>query len=209
MAEPRRRQCERRATTRGVLLESATRLFGERGYAATSLEDIALDCGLTIGAIYHHFGNKKALFGAVNEAAEQRIIDIAAAVEGDFALELLRRRWHAFLALCDEPGFRRIVLVDSPNILGRDRWATSAVNRQLAALIGEGSGEDHALRALALRMLRGAMAEAALAIADADNAVRERELIGALIEQLLTAIAARLGEGAQPASLPTPPTEER
>lgn len=206
MAEPRRRQQQRRETTRGILLDSATRLFGERGYAATSLEDIALDCGLTIGAIYHHFGNKKALFGAVNEAAEQRIIDLTTAIEGDVPLDLLRRRWHAFLSLCDEPDFRRIVLVDSPNILGRDRWVTSALSEQLTALIGPSHG-DHALRALSLRMLRGAMAEAALAIADADNAARERALIGAVIEQLLAAIAAHLGGDS--ASPPTLPTEER
>src|SRR5687768_11146080 len=104
------KQQQRTESTIGLLLESATRLFGERGYAGTSLEDIALDCGLTIGAIYHHFGNKKALFSAVNEAAEQRIIDagkdIAAAHPGHHLLN----QWQVFMTLCDEPGFRRIVL---------------------------------------------------------------------------------------------------
>ena len=65
---PRRRtQAERREESRQAVLDSACRLFGARGYAATSLEDIAADCGLTIRPIYHYFGNKLALFTAVNE----------------------------------------------------------------------------------------------------------------------------------------------
>jgi AcrR family transcriptional regulator len=208
MTIPRRRQQERRETTRQVLLDSATRLFGERGYAATSLEDVARECGLTIGAIYHHFGNKKALFSAVNEAAEQRIIDEAISIDdqAEPTLVQLRRRWQAFLELCDDPAFRRIVLVDSPNVLGRDRWSTSAVNLQLEALIGSGDG-DHALRNLSLRMLRGAMAEAALALADTTSSSRERALINAVIEQLLTAIAGALDNTATTASINQ--TEER
>lgn len=208
MTIPRRRQQERRETTRQVLLDSATRLFGERGYAATSLEDVARECGLTIGAIYHHFGNKKALFSVVNEAAEQRIIDEAISIDdqAEPTLVQLRRRWQAFLELCDDPAFRRIVLVDSPNVLGRDRWSTSAVNLQLEALIGSGDG-DHALRNLSLRMLRGAMAEAALALADTTSSSRERALINAVIEQLLTAIAGALDNTATTASINQ--TEER
>jgi len=51
--------------TRQQLLESALRVFSEKGYAATRLSDIALAANVTRGAIYHHFGNKKALFIAL------------------------------------------------------------------------------------------------------------------------------------------------
>ena len=68
MTAKRRSQAERRAETHKLVLASACRLFGERGYAATSLDDIAVDCGVTTRPIYHYFGNKKALFAAVNEA---------------------------------------------------------------------------------------------------------------------------------------------
>ena len=61
----RRTQEQRRNESRQAVLDSACRLFGDKGYADTSLEEIAADCGLTIRPIYHYFGNKKALFAAV------------------------------------------------------------------------------------------------------------------------------------------------
>ena len=71
----RKTQAQRREESSKAVLESATRLFGEHGYADTSLEQIAEDCGLTIRPIYHYFGNKKALFAAVNDAMEARILE--------------------------------------------------------------------------------------------------------------------------------------
>ena len=51
--------------TRQQLLESALRVFSEKGYAATRLSDIAVAAHVTRGAIYHHFGSKKELFIAL------------------------------------------------------------------------------------------------------------------------------------------------
>ena len=107
MTTQRRTQAQRRAETSRIVLENAIRLFGERGYGATALEDIAHACDMTTRPIFHYFGNKKALFAAVNDAMEQRIL---ASLEVGLNLD-------AFLGLCEEPGFRRIVLVDAPNIL--------------------------------------------------------------------------------------------
>ena len=64
MSKPRRTQAQRRAETYQQVLDSACRLFGERGYANTSLDDVAAECGLTTRPVYHYFGNKKALFAA-------------------------------------------------------------------------------------------------------------------------------------------------
>ena len=186
------RQQQRTASTMGLLLESATRLFGERGYANTSLEDIALDCGLTIGAIYHHFGNKKALFSAVNEAAEQRIIAAGNKIaDCETPTQRLRSEWLAFLSLCNDPGFRQIVLIDSPNILGRDRWATSAVSLRAAAA-GQQGAAGNRRHELTLRILRGAMAEAALALAEAGNNRATRQLVDDVIQQWLAVVAQQL-----------------
>jgi AcrR family transcriptional regulator len=48
---------------RDELVDAAMRLFGERGYAATSVADIQLACGLTAGsgALYKHFASKRDL----------------------------------------------------------------------------------------------------------------------------------------------------
>jgi len=189
---PKGRQQQRTRATVSTLLSSATRLFGERGYADTSLEDIAEDCGLTIGAIYHHFGNKKALFGAVNEAVERRIIDAGEAISDEDPGQMMQNRWRAFLALCDDPGFRRIVLVDSPHILGRDRWSSSEVTTRVAHSSLTAAASNDPRHALTLRILRGAMAEAALALAEADNCESTRAQIDEIIGRILSGVSAHL-----------------
>lgn len=59
---------ERAETTRRYLVESAARLFEERGYAGTSISDISALSGRTSGAIYFHFASKEKLALAVVEA---------------------------------------------------------------------------------------------------------------------------------------------
>ena len=168
----RRTQAERREESRQAVLDSASRLFGEKGYAGTSLEEIAADCGLTIRPIYHYFGNKKALFAAVNEVMEQRIID--SMVDGADLLE----NWHAYLELSEDPAFRRIVLIDSPNVLGRERWPTSPVAERVRESMGTGKGADEAERfrsTLLNAVVMGAFAEAALTVAAAEDIVMAKE----------------------------------
>lgn len=47
------------------ILAIARKHFSLKGYAETSLEEIVDELGMTRGALYHHFGNKKTLFTAV------------------------------------------------------------------------------------------------------------------------------------------------
>jgi AcrR family transcriptional regulator len=58
-----------KARTRQRLLDEAERLFRERGYAATSLEQIAEAADVTKGAIYGHFSSKEDLLLSAIEAA--------------------------------------------------------------------------------------------------------------------------------------------
>lgn len=53
------------AETRKKLIQVARRAFGEYGYADTSMDKLTAEAGLTRGALYHHFGDKKGLFAAV------------------------------------------------------------------------------------------------------------------------------------------------
>ncbi len=184
MTNTRRTQDQRSNTTQALLLESAAKLFGTQGYANTSLEDIAVHCKLTIGAIYHHFGNKKKLFEAVNDMMEQRIVNSIEQHDASTNIETLLLRWQSFLELCRDPGFRRIVLLDSPTILGRDRWASSPVTIKALQVAkasrveesftdypkedAEKPGENYHQQ-LIVRMLMGAFAEAGLLIAEAKD----------------------------------------
>ena len=71
---------EKKAQTRERLIEAATRVFAEKGFAATSLDEVADAAGLTKGAVYSNFENKEDLVAAVLRAHEDRqsgISDIA------------------------------------------------------------------------------------------------------------------------------------
>lgn len=184
---PRRTQAERRAGTQAQVLASACRFFGDKGYANTSLEEIAADCGLTIRPVYHYYGNKRELFAAVNAFMEQKIVDalITQASDGNFIAG-----WQAFLTLCDDAGFRQIVLIDSPNILGRDRWINNSVMTTAADLLARSVGKNAQQKELIIRMALGAMAEAALMIAAAENPATLRRQATTLIKALLEKFAA-------------------
>ncbi|WP_172383353.1 TetR/AcrR family transcriptional regulator [Streptomyces sp. MNP-20] len=58
---PRRSNAERTETTRAQLIGTARQLFGDRGYSATTIAEIARSAGLTTGALYHHWPGKEAL----------------------------------------------------------------------------------------------------------------------------------------------------
>src|ERR1700761_2359371 len=63
------KRAESAEQTRGRVITEARRLFRERGYAATSLEQIAEAAEVTKGAIYGHFASKEdLLLSAIEES---------------------------------------------------------------------------------------------------------------------------------------------
>ena len=194
-SKPKRTQAERRAQSRQAVLDSACRLFGEKGYADTSLEDIAADCNLTIRPIYHYFGNKKALFSAVTEHMSARILDTFSVDENLDADEALKRSWRGFLDLCDDPAFRQVVLLDSPNILGREQWSSSVVYNRAIELVdatspSTGRSKVKQFRSnLVNRVMMGAMAEVALTVAEADDIPMAKKEAERLVMALFTRLA--------------------
>ncbi len=63
---------------REVILESAARVFAERGYHAASISQIARAAGITKPVIYHHFASKQELHGAVFEHYATELLSVAA-----------------------------------------------------------------------------------------------------------------------------------
>jgi AcrR family transcriptional regulator len=118
----RRTQAERTRMTTGELIETALRLFGRDGYAATSIDDIARESGMTKGAVYHHFAGKADVFRAVFVRQEERLAELIAAASAgtDDPREAVRLGALAFLRACAGPEVRRIVLLDGPAVLGWD-----------------------------------------------------------------------------------------
>lgn len=189
MSAPRRTQLERRTETRQLVLNAATRLFGEKGYADTSLEDIAAACELTIRPIYHYFGNKKNLFAAVTEKLEQ---ELAKALENGIKGSkgsVTQAGWSSFLEMSNNRQFRQVVLVDAPTILGRERWAESAVIIKVREIFqGIKPGMNAQKTELITRMLIAALAEAALMTAEVESSESMMVEVGGVIEAVLRAM---------------------
>lgn len=186
MPAPRRTQQERRTETRQLVLDAATQLFGEKGYANTSLDEIAAACGLTIRPIYHYFGNKKSLFEAVTEKLEQALVEaLDAGLHGGGA-EVTQAGWQSFMDMSHDRQFRQVVLVDAPLILGRERWAGSSVTikvREILRALRPGMAAQKS--ELLTRMLIAALAEAALMSTEMDNSDAMMAEMGAVIEAVL------------------------
>jgi len=129
----RERQAE---ATRQLLVSVARVLFTERGYAATSVEDIIQRAGVARGALYHHFAGKDALFRAVYDAvqADTASAVVAAALAVPEPWAGVRAGLSAFLDACLDPEFRRIVVLDSVPVLSQDVWDGGIEHNELPML---------------------------------------------------------------------------
>ena len=118
------RRAEYSEATRRAILDSATALFLEKGYAATSLDEVAAGARVTKGAVYHHFSSKRALYEALTEELEQRavavIVEVAATHESawDGAVAGL----DAFVQLCVDPTYSRLCFQEGPAVMGFEDW---------------------------------------------------------------------------------------
>jgi len=110
--------------TRLALLDAATELFAHRGFAGTTLADVAATAQVTRGAVYHHFADKQALFEAVLERLELEAVEAittAIARKGD-PWTAAMRGIAAFLDRCTDPTYGHIVWHEGPRALGVQRW---------------------------------------------------------------------------------------
>jgi len=194
--EGRRSQAQRRAATWRALLGAARELFAADGYSGVSTEALVRRAGVTRGALYHHFADKRDLFRALVEELEEELEEMVLGVareaherSGD-AGEAFAAGFDAFLDACARPEFGRVLFVDGPSALGWEEWheidaryALAQTEAGLGALISAGLMEDRPVGPLA-RLLHGASIEAALYVAaaeDKERAKREvREAMGYL-----------------------------
>lgn len=136
------RRVEQGLQSRARLVESARALFQRDGYAATSTEALLAATGLTRGALYHHFRDKKDLFLAVCEAEHADLsIAIDAATQGVAGpLAQLMAGALAWMDAVSRPGPRQVLLLDAPSVLGAGEWAALDDRhgyRQLRAVVAQ------------------------------------------------------------------------
>lgn len=198
MAE-RRTQAERREATRAALIEAGRKLFARDGYEAVSSEELVAAAGVTRGALYHHFDGKRGLFAAVFELIEAELVGRFRLQElaGDDPLAALLGAVDQFLELSLELEVQRIALLDGPAVLGWEAWHEVEARYGLG-LIEAGLGaamEAGQIRTLPVGelsvMLLGAMIEAALQLARADDPDAARERAGAALRGLLEGLSTR------------------
>ena len=134
----RRTQAERTAATRALLIDSARKLFADKGFSAVSTEAIVAAAGVTRGALYHQFDDKAALFAAVYEEVERELVaDVAeriVAVGPADQLQAMRIGARLFLDLCSAPEVQQIVLIDAPAVLGWEQWRAVGVKYGLGVI---------------------------------------------------------------------------
>ncbi|HEX5375129.1 MAG TPA: TetR family transcriptional regulator [Solirubrobacterales bacterium] len=195
----KRTQTERSESTRAALIEAARGLFAERGYAGVGTEEIVRAAGVTRGALYHHFDGKLELFAAVYERIEaelaERIAAGALAANASSPLEAMRAGAEMFLAACTEPAVQQIALLDGPAVLGWDRWRAIAaehglglIEASLQAAIDAGAIEAQPVRPLA-HVLMGALDEAAMLVACAEDAETTQAEVKAALDLLLNGLS--------------------
>jgi AcrR family transcriptional regulator len=183
--------------TRQALLQAARTLFGERGYAATPLDEITNAANVTKGALYHHFDGKQELFAAVYEQVKREVSERAATafLEPD--------PWTDLCAGCEaildahlDPSVRRILLHDAQAVLDADtirrvenRYGAVVLRGALRRSIRAGVIQPLPLKTLAL-MLTGAILEGCMTIAHADDQSQAREDVGNVLTSLLEGLRA-------------------
>ena len=101
-ATPRPVQRMRRAERREQILAAATRAFARAGFAATSLDDVAGEAGVSKVILYRHFESKTDLYRAVLDQVCTRLVE-AVGLE-DYTEESVRLLLRA--AAGDPDGFR-------------------------------------------------------------------------------------------------------
>ncbi|CRZ18378.1 TetR/AcrR family transcriptional regulator [Mycolicibacterium neworleansense] len=191
--DPRDGREQRSEATRSALVAAARSLFVERGYAAVSTGDIARVAAVTRNALYYHFPTKEAVFRAVYEDVEgelaQRVLPVALA--HDTGRGQLEAGIEEFLDGCLDHTVARVSVLEAPAALGfaqmreiDNRNYLGALRDGLRAAIESGELPDLPVDALA-SMLIGALDEAALLIATADDPATARRDAGVVARALV------------------------
>jgi AcrR family transcriptional regulator len=193
------KQAERRAATTEAILKAGRRLFGERGFAATTIDDIAEAARVAKGAVYHHFATKEAVFEAVFEQVSHDLvleIDRAARTEKDVLAAMVAGTQHYFAA-CAKGPTGQIILRDGPAVLGWERWREidarhfgGKIPRALAAAMDASLIARQPVEPLA-RLLLGAVTEAAVACAGRADVLKAGGEYSRAFKSLLEALRLR------------------
>ncbi len=191
-------QAERTEATRGRLISTARRLFAEKGFAATSTEEILSEAAVSRGALYHHFPSKTDLFQAAFEQVEDELtaqVLQAATEDGETdPMRILQFGFDAFLDQCLNPEVQRIVMLDGPTVLGWDLWhelderyAFGTIKTVLTVAADIGRIQESAIDPLS-HLLLGAIMQAGMVVARSDDPLTAKRAMTDTFAEIVSAL---------------------
>lgn len=189
-------RAEHVAATRAAILRAGKQLFGDHGYADTSLDDLAAAARVTKGAIYHHFDSKRALFRAVYDEVEAEAQAATAAIGPDASpIDVIKANADAYLDAVLDPAVQRITLIDAPAVLGPSPDGPPEAQPGhvlLREFVRHAVAED-VLAPLdpdaVAHLVRGSCLQAALYIATSSTPDAARRGVGAVLDAMLDGLA--------------------
>jgi len=170
------KRIEKMTENREKLLKAARRAFAEYGYAAASMDSLTADAGLTRGALYHNFGDKRGLLAAVVDQIDSEMAEYAkeAGAKADNAWLGMLAEGAAYMEKALDQEVQRIVLLDGPAVLGDpSQWPSQnrclqSTKDTIEKLIADGTLKPVDVEAAAM-LINGAALNAALWIATSSN----------------------------------------
>ena len=189
-------RAQQSGVTRATLLRVARELFARHGYNDVATEEIVRRAGVTRGALYHHFRDKRDLFQAVVEQIEQEVLQKVAetALSEADPWDQQSAAIRAYLDVCLEPAVQRIVLTDAPSVLGLAAWreieakyGLALVEAGLRSVMEAGYIEEQPVEPLA-HLVLGALTEGGLLIGRSDDRQAARTEVGDSLDRLLSGL---------------------
>lgn len=170
------------ANTINNLVKIARNHFSQFGYDKTSLEAIVKEAGMTRGAVYHHFKNKKSLFIAVLEQVQKDVGEAVnrEAMKSDDLWEQLILGCIEFVETATRESNRRILLIDALNVVDWGEWkklddknSVSLLIEQLGTIKSAGQLVDLDINMIA-HLISGGLNELTLNLAESHSLTHDQ-----------------------------------
>ncbi|WP_374984267.1 TetR/AcrR family transcriptional regulator [Streptomyces fradiae] len=169
-------RAEKALLTRRRMLDAAARLFAERGWARTTVEDVARTAGVGVQTVYFTFGNKRALLKEVLDAAVAGDLDPVATLDRPWAREVLRVPDPARQLALQAAGARRVLERAAPAL--EVVRAAAGADPEIAALWRANVEQRHAVQA---RFAEALAAKAGGALRDGHDAASAADVALAVL----------------------------
>lgn len=185
--------------TKQTLVDVARVLFAEHGYGGVSIDGILAGSRVSRGGLYHHFRDKRDLFRAVFEQVDRELVEAVgqAAMAGGDPWARLTLGVSGFLDACLGQAIQRIVFVDAAAVLGWAEWRAidasyglGLVRFVIEDVMEAGLVERRPVEPLA-HVVLGALNEAGMVIANAEDPAVARQEVGEAIMFLLEGVRRR------------------